>query len=324
MRIVNLLSSYFLLGTFCLAQFIAGATGRSPSAHGGQSKSSLKAPLVIVDAEARSAKDGLAVSNLDHRDLLIWENDTPEPIFSFEALRARLSILIAVDATSASARGPSATERVNSLELALANALGPDDEVCVVSISGRPELLQDYTNDMGLVGSALQKASHRTYGRSLPLDQRLNLILKVASQRQDRGNPAARNVLLVVSDLPKGTPGGEMLPAGILRNMAESKAVLCWSNSRPFAAASRGEALPLVSLSLSSLVSLSGGEPVTGDWSSFIDELRRIYRISYLVDNRGRSGQLVRIGLGIRPNGKLDPADIALVYPRVAIVPKEE
>src|SRR5262249_43504764 len=135
----------------------------------------LKAPLVFVEAQIRSATTGSVVTNVGRADLKVTENGVPQDLFSYQRIREPLSVSILVDASPGEANTRFIESQMESLGAQLDGALEAWDEVSVIALETHPVLLQDYTNDRNLIRSALAKSiAHSEPGKGMPaLDQRL-------------------------------------------------------------------------------------------------------------------------------------------------------
>ena len=133
---------------------------------------------------------GRLVTNLNRNAFSIFQNGQPEAITSFRKEDVPVAIGIVVD-NSGSMRDKRA--KVNEAVLNLIRASNPQDEVFVVNFSQTPYLDQDFTSDVNLLQTALDRTSSR--GSTALYDA------VVASDLHLRNNPRLeKKVLLVITD----------------------------------------------------------------------------------------------------------------------------
>jgi VWFA-related protein len=146
------------------------------------------ADLVVVPVTITNHK-GQAVSGLEGSQFRVLDNGESRPVVSFERDQRPLSVVMVVD-TSA---GPGSN--MEQPRLALRNfvaSAGPLDEMALLTFSGHPQLVSDFTHDFAALTSNL--VSERATG-----DTALNDALWQALQVVEGGhNP--RKTLVVITD----------------------------------------------------------------------------------------------------------------------------
>jgi VWFA-related protein len=146
------------------------------------------ADLVVVPVTITNHK-GQAVSGLEGSQFRVLDNGESRPVVSFERDQRPLSVVMVVD-TSA---GPGSN--MEQTRLALRNfvaSAGPLDEMALLTFSGHPQLVSDFTHDFAALTSNL--VSERATG-----DTALNDALWQALQVVEGGhNP--RKTLVVITD----------------------------------------------------------------------------------------------------------------------------
>jgi hypothetical protein len=276
-------------------------------------------PLVSIDAQVISRTNEALVSDLTHDELVISENEDPQILAYFRRLRAPLSLVIVLNSASADRNASSLSSNVSAL--GLASALEPGDEVSVLDARG-PQILQSYTADSDLIIAAIERAYLQSSASVAPAARRLRLALeRAAEQAQMAHNPEAHRAIILISDVIQ-TDRDEVLPLGVLAAIVRSRSALCLAGLEGLAPQSVGDTQDLNKVTISAMVSLTGGSLVDDDWKSSLERMRSIYRIAYFADDR-RSGELVRIKLDLKPDAKRRERDFALTYPRLAISPDE-
>jgi VWFA-related protein len=138
----------------------------------------------VVDDQRR------LVTNVGKEGFAVYENGIPQTITSFRREDVPVALGVLVD-NSGSMRDK--RERVNQAVLNLVRVSNPMDEIFVVNFSRGAYLDQDFTSDIGLLHTALQKVS--TQGTTALYDA------IVASAAHLEANPRlAKRVLLVITD----------------------------------------------------------------------------------------------------------------------------
>ena len=146
------------------------------------------ADLVVVPVTITN-HIGEAVSGVKGSQFLVLDNGESRPVVSFERDQRPLSVVVVADT---SARMGSDMEQMQlALRKFLASA-GPLDETALITFSGQPQLVNDFTHDFAPLMTKL--VSGRVVGDTA-LNDALLLALQVV---QGRHNP--RKALVVITD----------------------------------------------------------------------------------------------------------------------------
>jgi Ca-activated chloride channel family protein len=146
------------------------------------------ADLVVVPVTITN-HIGEAVSGVKGSQFLVLDNGESRPVVSFELDHRPLSVVVVADT---SARMGSDMEQMQlALRKFLASA-GPLDETALITFSGQPQLVNDFTHDFAPLMTKL--VSGRVVGDTA-LNDALLLALQVV---QGRHNP--RKALVVITD----------------------------------------------------------------------------------------------------------------------------
>jgi VWFA-related protein len=108
--------------------------------------------LVLLNVSVFDAK-GQVVKGLPKSAFTVTENGVRQDISVFRQEDVPVSLGLIID-NSASMRNK--RERVVSSTLAMIRASNPDDEVFAIYFNGRPELVQEFTGDIGLLEKSLR------------------------------------------------------------------------------------------------------------------------------------------------------------------------
>jgi VWFA-related protein len=132
---------------------------------------------------------GEAVSGLKSSQFLVLDNGESRPVVSFERDQRPWSVVVVVDM---SARMGSSTEQMQlALRKFLASA-GPLDETALITFSGQPQLVNDFTHDFAPL---ITKLASGRVARGTALDDALWQALQVV-----RGGHNPRKTLVVITD----------------------------------------------------------------------------------------------------------------------------
>jgi hypothetical protein len=321
-----------LFGHLWLVVLVLGSPAAAHKNHGQKDNaqtpsparpSSCRVPIVSIDAQVISATTGTPVSDLRREDFIISENYVRQQVFSFQRLRAPLTLTIIVEAVAGESNALALGTQVDAIRLALAGCLEAGDLVCVMVVAERPLMLLGFTNSREYVNEALDQAVQRRVESESPVDGKLSMALQEAEEKASGlRNDDARNVIILLSDMPGRRVDKVILPPAVVRMMVGSATVLCSSGAGPvthhfFKVGTDS----LENATIADMVGLTGGSFVTGGWKSCIERLRPIYRITYLPFSEGRQGELVKMKLEIKPNLEHDAHNLRLIYPQFAVLP---
>ena len=280
-------------------------------------------PVIAFNALVLSATTGEVVGDLTVNDFVVFENDVQQSIDFWWRPPLPSSLLVVVDTASGIANSKALDREVQGLKSSLAEWLGPEDEVSIIAMGPRPVLLQDYTSNKKVIGAALDKLSQNRSASSVPFEKRLNRGLQKAAEQARRvHNPQGRCAVILISD-PPNNADDELVSQQSVRGMIEpGNTVFCWNRSAHFTPPRFNDGdYPYDDVSLVTLVGLSGGEFVNGNWKSLLERIRGRYFIAYAPIYWGRDGRVVKLRLELKPNAKRDVHDLVLVYPRFAVMP---
>ena len=279
--------------------------------------------VIWIDAEVISRSKGSVVTDLRHQDFIISENNVRQVVIAWQRLPVPLSLLIVVDAAPNYTDSVSLDDRVNALKSSLAPFLKPEDEVSIMALTEGPLLLQNYTSNKDLIRKTLDEALRYKETPHLSVEKRFRIAIHEAAKQAERShNPEARRATILISDLPARAANEVVLPEWVIRTVLDSGSIFCWSRSSRLPSRSSDPAkVSFNRVSVNDLVGVTGGEYLGSDWKSFLERLRERFRIAYLPNTFGRSGDVVRIGLELKPSANRDTNDLVLSYPRFAIIP---
>jgi len=162
-------------------------------------------------------ENGHFVSGLHADDFELFEDGAPQAISEFEAERVPVSLGIALD-TSGSMLGEKIVAAQAALNRFLFDLLGPQDEVFLYRIEGRPDLVQGWTEDRREIARALGSvkpsggtAMYDTVAEAIPLAQ--------AGTRR-------KKALVIISD---GNDTASRTPMASLRQLIRQTEVLVYA-----------------------------------------------------------------------------------------------
>ena len=125
----------------------------------------IRTSLVEVNLLAKSS-DGKKISDLAKEDLLVYEDNELQSISAFSKQKKNLSIALMVDSSGSMYNGPLMRAKLISDEII--GCLGEKDEVALFDVGKKPELLQESTNNIELVGRGLIELAQPRRGMDLP------------------------------------------------------------------------------------------------------------------------------------------------------------
>jgi VWFA-related protein len=178
-----LLLSFWLLGFWVALVWLA-----APKVAAADVGPPNPAGLVVVPVTITN-HGGEAVSSVKGSQFLVLDNGESRPVVSFERDRRPLSVVVVVDT---SARMGSDMEQ---MQLALRKFLAPDgpiEEAALITFSGQPQLVNDFTHDFAPL---ITKLVSGRAARDAALNDALLLALQVA-----RGGHNPRKALVVITD----------------------------------------------------------------------------------------------------------------------------
>jgi Ca-activated chloride channel homolog len=249
--------------------------------------------LVLVPVSVTDPLDRL-VTGLEKQDFTIYENNSEEPIQSFSAEDAPVSIGVIFDLSGSMA---DKINRARSSIIAFLRTSNPQDEFFVIGFNDRPELMEDFTSDVTNIEARLDtlRPGHRT----ALLDAIYFGVNKMKQAKYDR------KALLVVSD---GGDNRSRYTEGEVRSMVRESDVQIYSIGifDPYAPTREEQVGPLL---LHDVSQETGGqlfqvdEPEEmGDIATKISaELRNQYVIGFKPGDVRRDGKWRKLKVKLTP-----------------------
>lgn len=144
--------------------------------------------VTVTDADNRF------VTDLDQSNFQIFEDGVLQEITFFSRARLPIALSVLID-TSASMDKRMRTAQ--EAAIGFSRSLGPDDLAEIIDFDGRVEILQDFTNDLELLGDAIRRTSA---GGSTSLYNALYVALKDLSKAPLRPSEVRRQAIVMLSD----------------------------------------------------------------------------------------------------------------------------
>jgi Ca-activated chloride channel homolog len=249
--------------------------------------------LVLVPISVTDPLDRL-VTGLEKQDFSIYENNAQQPIQSFSAEDAPVSIGIVFDLSG------SMTDKINRARnsiVAFLHTANPQDEFFVIGFNDRPELMEDFTSDITNIEARL--ATLRPGHRTALLDAIYFGVNKMKQAKQER------KALLVVSD---GGDNRSRYTEGEVRSMVRESDVQIYSMGifDPYAPTREEQVGPLL---LHDVSEETGGQMFqVDDPSEMADiatkisaELRNQYVIGFKPGDARRDGKWRKLKVKLTP-----------------------
>jgi Ca-activated chloride channel family protein len=235
---------------------------------------------------------GRFVRNLDQRDFAVYEDDRPQDISNFSTeMNLPLNIAFLID-SSGSVRYKLRFERQAAAKF-FSSALRPGkDRVFVMSFDTKPALLQDYTDNPGLLSEALQKIIP---GGSTSM---YDAVYEAAVHRL--AEQPGRRVILILSD---GLDNSSHVSLAQALKAAQRNNVTIYAVSTNSIDFSDPREKKTGDANLDELAKETGGralfpakvEDLARSFSRVSDELRSQYSLAYGPTNAKRDGTYRRI-----------------------------
>jgi VWFA-related protein len=232
---------------------------------------------------------GALLANLPQESFQVREEGRPQNIRLFSTKSSQPLTLGLLLETSGYMRGALLTEK--SVAADFIHIVSPQDLAFVMSFDMSADLLQDLTSDLRLLGSAVDKASINTGGRSRAAIT-LNDAVYLASDEILR-KQAGRKVLVI---LTAGIDQGSKMKLKDAIEAAQRADAICYVVlffHRTVGAAP----------DIKELAEQTGGRAfaanspaqLTDALSHIVNEIRSFYRLSYISDNPGPADSFRRI-----------------------------
>ena len=144
--------------------------------------------VTVTDADNRF------ITDLDQNNFQIFEDGVLQEITFFSRARLPIALSVLID-TSASMDKRMRTAQ--EAAIGFSRSLGPDDLAEIIDFDGRVEILQNFTNDLELLGDAIRRTSA---GGSTSLYNALYVALKDLSKAPLRPSEVRRQAIVMLSD----------------------------------------------------------------------------------------------------------------------------
>ena len=144
--------------------------------------------VTVTDADNRF------ITDLDREHFQIFEDGVLQEITFFSRARLPIALSVLID-TSASMDKRMRTAQ--EAAIGFSRSLGPDDLAEIIDFAGRVEILQNFTNDLELLGDAIRRTSA---GGSTSLYNALYVALKDLSKAPLRPSEVRRQAIVMLSD----------------------------------------------------------------------------------------------------------------------------
>ena len=138
--------------------------------------------------------DNRFVTDLGEEHFQIFEDGVLQEITFFSRARLPIALSVLID-TSASMDKRMRTAQ--EAAIGFSRSLGPDDLAEIIDFDGRVEILQQFTNDLELLGDAIRQTSA---GGSTSLYNALYVALKQLTKAPLRPSEVRRQAIVVLSD----------------------------------------------------------------------------------------------------------------------------
>ena len=237
------------------------------------------------------------ITGLAATDFKIFEDGVQQQLCVFTQERLPISLAILVD--SSLSMQPS-LPAVKTAAMRLVHALQPDDQAEIIQFNHRFTVLQDFTNDQGLLEAAVRGI--RAEGAT-GIYNALYLTLKDPKFRR-KDDELRRQAVVVLSD---GEDTSSMVSDEQVLGLAKKENVTVFSISlrQPRPSTLDTEAPDRAAFFLTALARDTGGRSyfpsglgqIDGVYDKIADELRTQYALGYISSNPSRDGKWRRIAI---------------------------
>ena len=177
---------------------LAAAAGLAASAQQDDPDAALPSFRAGVDVVSLNVTvtdaDNRFVTDLGQEHFQIFEDGVLQEITFFSRARLPIALSVLID-TSASMDKRMRTAQ--EAAIGFSRSLGPDDLAEIIDFDGRVEILQNFTNDLELLGDAIRRTSA---GGSTSLYNALYVALKDLSKAPLRPSEVRRQAIVMLSD----------------------------------------------------------------------------------------------------------------------------
>jgi hypothetical protein len=329
-RLSNALLFVALIGSaLCVTGTQSPAAQKNNTRARGDAQVVEHLPMISIDAQVVAEGANSVVGGLTHNDFTILENDVQQVMYFWERRAEPLALVILVQRAPVGTKGTIFLGRqIEALRSSLHATLKEGDEVSVMVSGGQDARWQGYTRDPAKIDAALDSATQSSVPPDMTPERSLaSALQEAAGHVPSASNADARRVILIVSNLRGRILDSLALLKEAMRAAVASQSIICvWSEGKvghqPTPSDQHNDLVDR--LNLFSVVRATGGEFVDNDWDAFWARLRVRYRMGYCPNTSGRTGELVRIRIALRPGLDADRRDLVLIYPRYAIIPADK
>ena len=235
------------------------------------------------------------VKNLSKDDVVLWEDDVSQDIFSFDPENVPLSMVVLVDVSEST--GPLCKE-MEAASRVVADLLRPEDETAVITFSDVPTVVQEFTHHRSDVAAALEKACQQFSGAT-----NINDAIYLAAKKLNSLGTGQRKVILLISD-GKGNRGERERAVSELRTSeATFVGIGLGMKSKLFRSA----------VSLTQWVKAAGGNlllysspsELAKEVNATVQQIRSQYAVAYISTNKKRDGAFRRLRVELSGNSLL-------------------
>jgi Ca-activated chloride channel family protein len=151
--------------------------------------------LVVFDAQVIDKKSRRVIGDLTKDDFEIYEQGVRQQVSYFSRDELPLSIMLLLD-VSGSVRP--ILHQIRDGALSALQRLKPADQVAVMAFASKSELVEDFTNDRGLVSKTIEKATASDrLGSGTFLGPALD---EAAEHMQSAPTASSRRVIIIITD----------------------------------------------------------------------------------------------------------------------------
>jgi VWFA-related protein len=263
----------------------------------------LSADLVLLDAQALSKKNGLALRGLQKEDFTLYEDGVKQYISHFSQDRLTISLVILLDVSSSIA--PVFDQLRNAAVQAL-QKLKPADEVALMVFGGTARAIHEFATDKKIVADSIQNADGTGLERGTIVNEG---ILQAALYLQRTSNPSNRRVILAITDdvtTQKNPFPSETL---VLKKLSESGSVVCGliffnPSRRALTAFAPPGNIRSYSEETGGIIINADKKKLEANLTELIEHLRSRYSFGYLPSNQNRDGKFRKIKLELTPEAE--------------------
>lgn len=248
-------------------------------------------------------REGRYVAGLDQPSFQVFEDGVLQDIVYFSRQHQPIALTLLLDtSTSMEQKLPIAQEAA----IGFARQLKPSDVAAVVEFDSRPEILQTFTSDIGLLEKAIRKTAA---GGSTSLYNAIYVGLRELQRiKAASGDQVRRQAIIVLSD---GEDTTSLVSYEDVLELAKRSDTAVYSIGLRSREDVGSKGFREAEFVLRSLAQQTGGreffvedaKELTGIYQRIADELANQYSIGYMSKNGKRDGAFRRIVVRVdRPN----------------------